>query len=44
MANLYRLDRTLLSDQPDSNASYLFDKNAFFTAKANNGLVFTEGA
>ena len=44
MANLYRLGRTLLSNQPDSNASYLFDKNAFFTVKDNNGLVSTEGA
>jgi pre-mRNA-processing factor 8 len=39
MANLYRLGRTLLSDQPDSNASYLFDKNAFFTAKALNMAI-----
>ncbi|KAG2125347.1 NUC071 domain-containing protein [Suillus clintonianus] len=36
MAILYRLGRTLLSDQPDSNASYLFDKKSFFTAKALN--------
>jgi hypothetical protein len=38
MANLYRFGRTLLSDQPGNinNASYLFDKSAFFTAKAMN--------
>jgi len=36
ITNLYRLGRTLLSDQPDDNASYLVDKNAFFTAKALN--------
>lgn len=36
MANLYRLGRTLLSDHADSNASYLFDKKSFFTAKALN--------
>jgi pre-mRNA-processing factor 8 len=28
MANLYRLGRTLLSDQPDPIAGYLFDKKA----------------
>jgi pre-mRNA-processing factor 8 len=39
MANLYRLGRTLLSDQPDNNSSYLFDKNAFFTAKALNMAI-----
>jgi pre-mRNA-processing factor 8 len=39
MANLYRLGRTLLSDQPDPNASYLFDKKAFFTAKALNMAI-----
>lgn len=33
MANLYRLGRTPRSNQPDKNASYLFDK-AFFTPKA----------
>ena len=38
MANLYHLGRTLLSDQPDPNASYLFDK-AFFTAKALNMAI-----
>ncbi|KAI9573652.1 NUC071 domain-containing protein [Boletus coccyginus] len=39
MANLYRLGRTLLSDRPDSNASYLFDKKSFFTAKALNMAI-----
>lgn len=39
MANLYRLGRTLLSDHTDSNASYLFDKKAFFTAKAPNMAI-----
>ncbi|KIM72136.1 hypothetical protein PILCRDRAFT_16417 [Piloderma croceum F 1598] len=39
MANLYRFGRTLLSDQPDNNASYLFDKNAFFTVKALNMAI-----
>lgn len=39
MANLYRLGRTLLSDQADKNASYLFDKKAFFTAKALNMAI-----
>lgn len=39
MANLYRLGRTLLSDQPDRNASYLFDKKSFFTAKALNVAI-----
>jgi pre-mRNA-processing factor 8 len=36
MAALYRIGRTLLSDHTDSNASHLFDKKAFFTAKALN--------
>ncbi|KIK20048.1 hypothetical protein PISMIDRAFT_13228 [Pisolithus microcarpus 441] len=36
MANLYHLGHTLLSDQPDNNASYLFDKKSFFTAKVLN--------
>lgn len=39
IANRYRLGRTLLSDHTDhtdSNASYLFDKKSFFTAKALN--------
>ncbi|KAG1808408.1 NUC071 domain-containing protein [Suillus subaureus] len=36
MVNLYHLGRTLLSDQPDSNTSYLFNKKSFFTAKALN--------
>jgi hypothetical protein len=39
MASLYRLGRTLLSDQPDKNATYLFDKKAFFTAKALNMAI-----
>ncbi|KAF8445727.1 hypothetical protein L210DRAFT_15184 [Boletus edulis BED1] len=39
MAKLYRLGRTLLSDRPDSNASYLFDKKSFFTAKALNMAI-----
>ncbi|KAJ7937923.1 hypothetical protein B0H13DRAFT_2302394 [Mycena leptocephala] len=38
-ANLYRIWRTLLSDQPDKNASYLFDKNTFFTANALNMAI-----
>ncbi|KAG6850059.1 hypothetical protein H0H93_001609, partial [Arthromyces matolae] len=39
MANLYRIGRNLLSDQPDRNSSYLFDKKAFFTAKALNMAI-----
>ncbi|KAK7048243.1 NUC071 domain-containing protein [Favolaschia claudopus] len=39
MANLYRMGRTLLSDQSDKNASYLFDKKAFFSAKALNMAI-----
>ncbi|KAJ7591882.1 NUC071 domain-containing protein [Mycena floridula] len=39
MANLYRLGRTLLSDQPGRNDSYLFDRKAFFTAKALNMAI-----
>ncbi|KAF8596751.1 pre-mRNA-processing-splicing factor [Ceratobasidium sp. AG-I] len=39
MANLYRIGRTLLSDHTDSNASYLFDKKSFFTAKALNMAI-----
>ena len=39
MANLYRLGRTLLSDRPDNNASYLFDTKSFFTAKALNMAI-----
>ena len=39
MANLYRLGRTLLSDHTDINASHLFDKNLFFTAKALNMAI-----
>lgn len=36
MANLYRIGRQLTSDYSDRNAFYLFDKKAFFTAKALN--------
>ncbi|GFZ44084.1 Complexed with cdc5 protein 6 [Saitozyma sp. JCM 24511] len=36
LANLYRIGRQLLSDYTDNNAFYLFDKKAFFTAKALN--------
>lgn len=36
MANLHRLGNQLLSDQTDPNCSYLFDKKAFYTAKALN--------
>ena len=39
MANLYRFGRTLLSDHTDINASYLFDKKSFFTAKALNMAI-----
>ncbi|KAK0464642.1 NUC071 domain-containing protein [Desarmillaria tabescens] len=39
MANLYRLGRTLLSDQPDQNSNYLFDKKSFFSAKALNMAI-----
>ena len=39
MANLYHFGHTLLSDQPDSNATYLFDRNPFFTAKALNMAI-----
>ena len=39
MANLYHLGRTLLSRTPDNIASYLFDKNSFFTAKALNMAI-----
>jgi len=39
MANLYRLGRTLLSDQADRNSTYLFDKNSFFTAKVLNMAI-----
>jgi len=39
MANLYQLGHTLLSNQSDSNESYLFNKNAFFTAKALNMAI-----
>ncbi|KAF7291692.1 Pre-mrna-processing-splicing factor 8 [Mycena chlorophos] len=39
MANLYRMGRTLLSDHGDKNSAYLFDKKAFFTAKALNMAI-----
>jgi len=39
MANLYWLGGTLLSDQPDNNTSYLFDKKSFFTAKVLNMAI-----
>lgn len=39
MANLYHHGRTLLSDHTDINASYLFDKKSFFTAKALNMAI-----
>ncbi|KAG6377655.1 hypothetical protein JVT61DRAFT_14418 [Boletus reticuloceps] len=39
MANLCRLGCTLLSDCPDCNASYLFDKKSFFAAKALNMAI-----
>ena len=39
MANSYRLGRTLLSDHTDINASHLFDKSSFFTAKALNMAI-----
>ena len=38
MANLYRLGHTL-SDRPDNNASYLFNKKSFFTVKALNMAI-----
>ena len=38
MANLYRLGHTL-SNRPDNNASYLFDKKSFFTVKALNMAI-----
>ena len=39
MANLYRLANQLLSDLVDRNYFYLFDKKAFFTAKALNMAI-----
>ena len=36
MSTLYRLGNQLLSDITDKNYMYLFDKKAFFTAKALN--------
>jgi pre-mRNA-processing factor 8 len=41
MANLYRLGRTLLSDQPDPNSGYLFDKKAFFHVRDFTGCPDT---
>jgi pre-mRNA-processing factor 8 len=39
MANLHRLAGQLLSDAVDRNQFYLFDKAAFFTAKALNTAI-----
>jgi len=39
MANLYRLASQLLSDLTDRNYFYLFEKKAFFTAKALNVAI-----
>lgn len=39
MANLFRLAGQLLSDLPDKNYFYLFDKKSFFTAKALNMAI-----
>jgi pre-mRNA-processing factor 8 len=39
MANLFRLANQLLSDLTDKNYFYLFDKKAFFTAKALNVAI-----
>jgi len=39
MANLYRLAEQLQGDLLDPNASYLFDKRSFFTAKALNVAI-----
>ena len=39
MGNLYWLSNQLLSDLVDSNYFYLFDKEAFFTAKALNVAI-----
>jgi pre-mRNA-processing factor 8 len=39
MANLYRLANQLLSDLVDKNYFYLFDREAFFTAKALNMAI-----
>ncbi|KAL4062303.1 hypothetical protein V8B97DRAFT_2039985, partial [Scleroderma yunnanense] len=44
MANLYHLGCTLLSDRPNNNASYLFNKKLFFTAKALNIAILTGGS
>lgn len=39
MANLYRLATPILKDKIDRNYFYLFEKNAFFTAKALNSAI-----
>lgn len=39
IATVSRLRRTLLSDQPDRNASYLLDKKSFFMAKVLNAAI-----
>jgi len=39
MANLYRLAGTMVGDMVDENGKYLFDKRAFFTAKALNVAI-----
>ena len=39
MANLYRLGCTLLSDRPDNNSSYLFNKKSFFTTNVLNMVI-----
>ncbi|KAL4062015.1 NUC071 domain-containing protein [Scleroderma citrinum] len=44
MANLYCLGCTLLSDRPNNNASYLFDKKLFFTTKVLNIAILTGGS
>ena len=39
MANLYRLSSQITGDLLDENSRYLFDKRAFFTAKALNVAI-----
>ena len=39
MANLYRLAHQMTGDLLDENSHYLFDKRAFFTAKALNVAI-----
>ncbi|AAS50980.2 ABR207Wp [Eremothecium gossypii ATCC 10895] len=39
MSNLHRLSAPLLTDVTDNNYYYLFDKKAFFTAKALNNAI-----